>query len=239
MIDTSNTHAIVLRFVFSEYLLFGQTALGDNLGKLPLNLIEFDCSYSLFSGGLDNDTFDGLDSLKYAVLDGNFFNARIPTVLGRLPELSFLYVADSGITGRLSFMEEGMPRIVELWIDLNPFIDGSIPSQVGDLTTLKSLSLTGNTLTGVLPTVLGRLTELRQLWLYDNSLSGPIPSELGNLARLGTLQLESNNLSGAMPSEVCSNYDGGVFLPLDVLGADCSSVACECCTCCSYIQCNL
>lgn len=239
--NASDTHIFLRLFHSSpvpEYLLLGETAFGDNLGRLPVNLIEFDCSYSFFIGGLSEDTFAGLRNLKYAVLDGNFFDVPIPKVLGQLPELRFLYAADSAITGGLSFMAEGMPNIVELWIDLNPSFVGSIPTQVGSLTTLQSLSLTGNTLTGRLPTQLGMLTNLKQLWLYDNSFSGPIPSQLGNLRRMSMLQLEANNFSGVMPDEVCSNYDGGVFEPLDVLGADCSKVDCDCCTCCSYIQCN-
>lgn len=213
------------------------------MGKLPQSLIEFDCSYALMSGGLIDNVFTGLTRLKYAVLDGNFFNATVPKVLGQLPELEYLYMADSAIRGDLSYMKGGMPKIAEHWIDFNPLLVGTIPTELGRLTTVKSLSLTKNGLSGSIPTHIGLLTNLRQLWLGGNALKGRIPTDLGRLRGLDILHLEGNRLTGTMPSQVCANYDGGVFLPLDVIGADCrsltgGSVRCACCTCCTYSECN-
>ncbi len=243
---------IVVREVYSrdirllylaEYLLLQQTSFGGNLGKLPPNLVEFDCSYTLMSGGLIDDVFTGLNRLKYASLDGNFFNATVPKVLGQLPALEYLYIADSAIRGDLSYMKGGMPKIVEHWIDSNPLLIGTIPVEVNRLSTLRSLSLSYNGLSGSIPKQFGALSNLQYLWLIENSLSGSIPTELGQLRRLNTLQLEGNQLTGTMPSQVCANYDGGVFQPLKAVGADCSShsggsVQCSCCTCCSYSDCN-
>lgn len=116
-----------------------------------------------------------------------------------------------------------MHTIVELKIDLHPLLTGSIPSQVGSLTTLRSLSLSQNGLVGTIPTQLGLLSSLQRLWLSGNSLRGHIPSELGRLGSLEILHLEGNQRRGSMPREVCANYDGGFGEPLEVVGADCSS----------------
>ena len=80
-------------------------------------------------------------------------------------------------------------------------LTGTIPSQLGNLTKLTSLQLAGNDLSGQLPPQLGLLTELNFLNLQSNSLTGTIPSELGNLTKLTKLQLNANDLSGTIPSE--------------------------------------
>lgn len=78
----------------------------------------------------------------------------------------------------------------------------TISSQIGLLTNLKSLELTGSILSGKLPTEIGLNTELIELWIYDTLLSGTIPSELGLNMNLKMLQLFENSLHGTIPSEV-------------------------------------
>ena len=110
---------------------------------------------------------------------------------------------------------------------INNELTGAIPTELGRLTNLFFLSLSGNQLTGVIPSELGRLTNLRVLdldynyrltgaipaelgnltELWDLSLSwtdltGPIPGALGNLVNLRTLSLSQNDLTGAIPAEL-------------------------------------
>ncbi len=61
------------------------------------------------------------------------------------------------------------------------------------------LSLGRNNLTGSIPPELGNLTSLTRLWLRSNNLTGSIPTEFGRLTRLTHLWLERNNLSGPIP----------------------------------------
>ena len=81
-------------------------------------------------------------------------------------------------------------------------LSGSIPPELGDLTSLRKLSLSGNALTGPIPPELGDLTNLDRLSLYDNALTGPIPPELGSLADLTELVVSGNRLSGSIPTEL-------------------------------------
>ena len=71
---------------------------------------------------------------------------------------------------------------------------GSIPSELGNLTSLTTLYLYNNNLSGNSY----RVTELADLTiLYVCAvLSGSIPSELGNLTSLLGLFLSDNSLSG-------------------------------------------
>ncbi len=89
--------------------------------------------------------------------------------------------------------------------NLNLFSDdltGSIPPELGNLTALTNLNLSLNDLTGSIPPELGNLTALTNLSLFSNDLTGSIPPELGNLTALTTLDLDINQLIGSIPSEL-------------------------------------
>ena len=61
---------------------------------------------------------------------------------------------------------------------------GSIPTQLGSLSNLTSLAVSGNQLTGTIPTELGNLSNLTFLYLHQNQLTGTIPTELADLSNL-------------------------------------------------------
>ncbi len=81
-------------------------------------------------------------------------------------------------------------------------LTGTIPSELGNLSSLTSLHLDGNSMTGTIPKELGNLSNLSELDLADNNLTGTIPSELGNLSSLTWLDLGGNALTGTIPSEL-------------------------------------
>ena len=93
-------------------------------------------------------------------------------------------------------------------------MSGTIPSEIGNLTSLRDLELDDNQLSGTIPSEIGNLTSLRDLELDDNQLSGTIPSEIGNLTSLSTLWLFDNQLSGPIPSEI-GNLTSLSILELD------------------------
>ena len=218
-------------------MFFQATAFAGVLPRLPTGLVEFDCSFTLIQGGLVGSNFIGLNDLNFALLDGNAFNATVPSELALLPNLEFLYLSDAFISGDLSYMQ-GMPSIREHWIDINPGFSGTVPPFVGDLSTLASFSVTQNNLVGTLPSELGNLNNMVQMWFYGNKLSGQIPSEIGLLNRMNTFQVEGNDFTGTMPQEICDNI--GFLRPLMILGADCDDpgFTCSCCTCCNIVECN-
>ncbi|MBJ55693.1 MAG: hypothetical protein CMQ46_10580, partial [Gammaproteobacteria bacterium] len=66
------------------------------------------------------------------------------------------------------------------------------------------IDLGGNNLVGTLPAELGSLSSLTGLWLWDNRLEGTIPSSLGNLSNLEYLDLSANLLSGQVPASLAN-----------------------------------
>ena len=97
----------------------------------------------------------------------------------------------------------------------NEDLDGSIPSQSGDLSELTVLLLNDNSLSGSIPTELGDLSDLTHLGLNSNSLSGIILSNLTNLDDLSYLYLQNNQLACGQSAAIVtwlnsptnSNYD--------------------------------
>ena len=76
------------------------------------------------------------------------------------------------------------------------------------------LILTNNQLTGTIPAELGDLTSLQRLYLHGNQLTGSIPSWLVNLSALRELSLWSNQLIGTIPPEVAPAQDRAVLVVL-------------------------
>jgi Leucine-rich repeat (LRR) protein len=218
-----------LRSLFYARTFMEYPGIPTVIGLLT-NLQEYDCSYTLYHGPLVGQTWSKLSNLSYLHIGGNRYNSTIPVELASMPNLEFFYAEFADLTGDLSFVSM-MPEIVELWVDRNPMMHGTIPSEIGTVSTLKSLSVTDCSLEGTLPTELGNL-RLTQFWCYNNSLAGSIPSEFGMIDELARLGLEDNNFSGTMPAEICNlRTPNGL---LDKLEADCIDdvVTCSCCTCC-------
>ena len=81
-------------------------------------------------------------------------------------------------------------------------LQGTIPPELGDLSSLRVLELAFNYLTGTIPPELRHLSDLDRLSLLGNDLTGIIPPELGDLSNLHFLRLHLNHLTGTIPPEL-------------------------------------
>lgn len=216
---------------------FEYSGIPPFIGKLT-KLVHLDVSYSLFFGPLQPEVFANLHNVQYLYIGGNSYNSSIPSTVASMKNLLYLYAEYSDIQGDLSFLKTGMSKIFELWADKNPKLTGSIPSEIGQLITLESLSLTNCGLTGTIPDEIGNLYRMQQMWLFGNQLKGEIPGSIANMTRMYRFEVENNQLEGDMPDEICDLFqpDG----KLEILEADCDGeiTNCPCCTCCGH-QCTL
>ncbi|KAE9597263.1 putative non-specific serine/threonine protein kinase [Lupinus albus] len=80
----------------------------------------------------------------------------------------------------------------------NAGLGGSLPGNIGNLTSLIHLWLGGNKISGILPDM-SRLHELQTLHLENNKLEGPVPPSLKKLPKLLEINLQNNNFQGEVP----------------------------------------
>jgi len=101
----------------------------------------------------------------------------------------------------------------------NNQLTGEIPVEIGNLTNLENLLLSGHgptspyymALRGSIPIEVFNLINLKVLWLGGNELSGQIPPEIGNLINLWDFRVGGNNFRGVIPEEIG-------YIPLEVMG---------------------
>ena len=77
-------------------------------------------------------------------------------------------------------------------------ISGTIPD-LGDLTNLRFLDLDAQNLEGTIPESTYTLSTLETLDLNENSLTGEISPLIGDLTKLTFLQLDINSFTGSLP----------------------------------------
>jgi hypothetical protein len=82
---------------------------------------------------------------------------------------------------------------------------GSIPPEIGILSTITYLDLSHNKLTSTIPEELYQLSNLEELFLYHNYLSGTLSTRIGQLDKITRLNLSHNQLTGPVPNELKSD----------------------------------
>ena len=112
-----------------------------------------------------------------------------------------LYLHSKGLSGTIPSELGGMSSLTHLYLHRNK-LTGAIPAELSSLSSLEWLSLYGNGLTGGVPAELAGLSKLKRLYLHDNQLSGMIPGKLGGMSSLTHLFLHRNQLTGAIPGEL-------------------------------------
>lgn len=125
-----------------------------------------------------------------------------------------------------SDMPCGSPRWQYLGCDMHGRVTGvflvgqgfnvTLPTALGQLSSLKVLNIFGNAFTGTLPDVWSALTGLEELDLHDNLLVGTLPASWSSMGSLRSLDMSQNifqvrrvSWAGSFPSVnrnvVCSS----------------------------------
>ncbi|KAE8731779.1 putative Serine-threonine protein kinase, plant-type [Hibiscus syriacus] len=150
----------------------------------------------LIGGNSPGPLFSWNDSLHFCYWHGIRCDRNGRRVIGL--ELGGLELAGSG-TISPSIGNLSSLRVVNL---SHNSLHGNIPVELGQLKQLRLLDLTNNSLHGNIPSSLSNLSSLDFLNLENNQLEGIIPDDLGKLWNLQVLVLMENNLSGTIPSSI-------------------------------------
>ncbi|MQL81342.1 hypothetical protein Taro_013788 [Colocasia esculenta] len=184
---------------------------------LPLLLLFFWCT---FLGSLGpalaaetSDAFLLLTKIKPALQGGaagaenlqlSSWNATVPLCQWRglewaVSDGSPLGCDDPAARTNLSFVGDPSFQLTVLRLPAAG-LSGTVPREIGELSSLRSLLLGVNSLTGSVPLELGNCPALADIDLSGNSIAGALPPSIWNLCgRLVSLRLHGNNLSGALP----------------------------------------
>ncbi|PHU13896.1 hypothetical protein BC332_15101 [Capsicum chinense] len=185
--------------------------LPSDLGRGMPNLEEFHCGENNLSGLISASLSDS-SRLRILDLSSNSFTGPIPELLNNLEYLEMLilevnyFFSDSALSFLASLTNCWKLRVFSIADNpLNgvlPVSVGSLPTCLGNISTLRYLVLAYNRLNSSLPESLGYLRDLIEFNISYNLLSGKIPLEIRNLKATMFIDLSKNNFSGKIPSSL-------------------------------------
>ncbi|KAE9613727.1 putative protein kinase RLK-Pelle-LRR-XI-1 family [Lupinus albus] len=162
-----------------------------------------DLSYNNFSGDIPA-SFGRFPQLKVLKLVSNLFSGIVPSFLGNLSALRNLELGYNPFKeGPLPWQLGNLSKLETLYLS-NANLIGSIPDSIGNLVSLKNLDLSSNYLSGEIPKSISGLKNVEQIELFNNNLQGELPESLGNLTSLLRMDLGQNNLTGKLPHTIGS-----------------------------------
>lgn len=133
--------------------------------------------------------------LQTVRLDGNFLNNSVPDLLDSLSNLSILSLTNNQLEGPFPASVLKLSNLNTLVLSNNK-ISGALPD-LGSLSALKVLDLSGNAFNSELPSL---PNGLFMALLNNNSFTGQIPQGYEELSRTEHLDLSLNRLQGRMPT---------------------------------------
>ncbi|KAJ3069387.1 hypothetical protein HDU98_007516 [Podochytrium sp. JEL0797] len=169
---------------------------------------------NIFDGSLDCcvtansfvqvDCLPAFQSSVVAVVALNM--GSVPVTIGALGNMTHLASLRFQFTNGSIPTEIGLiTSLTNLELDENTGSPvGPFPTEIGMLTNLITLSVAAN-LSGVIPTEIGHLTKLESLTVTKadfSALGQTLPTQIGLMASLTTLTLASSGISGLIPTQL-------------------------------------
>jgi Leucine-rich repeat (LRR) protein len=147
-------------------------------------------------------------------LSVNNFGGQIPWSLLNFESLTHLDLSYNNFIGQLldPSSNKSSNSQLEVLILSNNLLNGTLPSWVYTIPSLRYLNLDYNQLTGYIGEF--QHNALLTLSLSNNKLHGPLPMSISNLVRLRVLYISFNNLSGNVESKMFSNLKSLEYLDL-------------------------
>ncbi|XP_050384428.1 receptor-like protein 7 [Argentina anserina] len=172
-------------------------SLPESIGNLKM-LSRLDLSNCKFTGPIPK-SMASLKELVYVDMSKNKLNGSVP-VLSMAKNLTDINLSHNELTGQINSTHwQNLTKLVSLNFGNNT-LNGSVPSSLFYLPSLKQLLLSNNQLSGQLLEFANiSSSSLDTLDLSSNNLEGPVPRSIFLLQQLKILSLSSNNFGGSFP----------------------------------------
>ncbi|GLT64448.1 hypothetical protein SLA2020_369410 [Shorea laevis] len=166
--------------------------------------------------------------LECLQLSHNQFEGMISPTISNSPSLIILDIRNNYLSGNIPKWLYDHHLLVAILLSGNRF-EGHLHRRMCQMKSLHVFDISDNHISGgIIPSEMGELSELRSLNLSNNFLTGPIPNSFQNLKNVESLDLSHNKLSGGIPYELFStfgtqSYDGNPDLCGDPIPRNCST----------------
>ncbi|CAL5430552.1 unnamed protein product [Camellia sinensis] len=178
--------------------------ISNSLGSLK-SLRYLDLSWSIFDATIPHN-LGNLSRLQYLNLSYNYLPGPIPDTLGRLTSLTVLDLSSNNFNDSMSYSLCNLSSLVHIDLSYNS-LRGAIPHCLGNLASLSILRLNANYyLQGPIPSEMGNMTQLTELDLSWNAFACEIPNSMRNLCNLRVLDLSYNMFTGKLSTSIGSPF---------------------------------
>ncbi|XP_062013610.1 probable LRR receptor-like serine/threonine-protein kinase At1g53430 [Rosa rugosa] len=176
--------------------------LPRRLGNLT-KLGTFDVASNSITGTLPNK-FASLKSLNEFSVAGNYLSGPLPDFIANWTSIWELYLSGNNFLG---ILPAGIFNLSDLKIlaisDVGANSHFQFPPSTHVTTSFRILILRNCSITGQIPSYIGNMSSLRSLDLSFNSLTGRIPDSLKNI-NLSWMSFTNNMLTGEIPNWIKS-----------------------------------
>ncbi|KAG2667146.1 hypothetical protein I3760_15G097800 [Carya illinoinensis] len=215
---------IPIQICFLEKLSLLDLSNNSFSGQIPhcLSNITFESSYKKsvtssfyanYLGSLE------MSFLQFAMIKNRVRKFVFDDQYYMLPMVEVLQEVEFSTKNRiLSFKGDMLNYMSGIDLSCNK-LEGEIPPEFGDLSSIRTLNLSFNNLTGSIPTQFSKLNQIESLDLSNNKLDGIIPPQLIELNFLAVFNVAHNNFWGTTPERKAqfgtfdeSSYEGNLLL---------------------------
>ncbi|KOM55200.1 hypothetical protein LR48_Vigan10g109200 [Vigna angularis] len=185
------------------------------VSNITSNLVELDLTGNHLKGSTSSDFGMLMHSLRYLDLSANYFKATDLKSFMNICTLNSLYMHSNNLIEDLPSILGNLSGgcVIHSLQDLglvHNHITGTLPN-ISIFSSLKTLLLDGNKLSGAIPEGVELPSTLEDLSIGFNSLEGGIPKSFGDACSLLSLDMSYNNLSDELPMIIfhlsgCARY---------------------------------
>ncbi|CAB9512857.1 Leucine Rich Repeat [Seminavis robusta] len=165
------------------------------------NLKTFSSAFNTLHGTIST-LIGQLTALEGLVSSDMKDTRAIPSEIGFLTNLQVLSCRNCDLQGTMPLEFWKLTNLSHFGLEVNPELQGSIPTEVGKIEKLRWLVMDRCDLSGTLPKELGQLQHLEMMIVALNQMSGKLPTEIGLLKKILHFSVRNNKFHGTLPTEL-------------------------------------